>query len=207
MKLIRQYFPHISEEQIYKLKSFHKYSSEWNNKINLISRKDIDFFEERHLLHSLSVAGIFNFTAKTSIIDVGTGGGFPGIPLAIFFPEVEFTLVDSIRKKIIAVDDIINKLNLINCKTLNCRIEQINKKYDFVIARAVTSFPAFFTLTKNLIAKNSKNQFSNGIIYLKGGDFNEEIESFKNIVVFDLDKTYKTDFFSTKKIIYLPFNN
>lgn len=176
---------------------------DWNSKINLISRKDIDGLYERHVLHSLSIAKIVQFVPKTNILDVGTGGGFPGIPLAIMFPEAHFTLNDSIAKKINVVKEISNTLGLQNVDVLNARIEDRKEKYDFIVSRAVTTFPQFYSWVKGKILEKDRNQVSNGILYLKGGEIEDELMNFKNRVkVFELKEFFEEEFFETKKLIY-----
>jgi len=178
---------------------------DWNSKINVISRKDIDNFEIHHLLHSLAIAKVFHFKSKTSVLDVGTGGGFPGIPLAIMFPDASFTLIDSTEKKLNVVADVAAAIGLKNITTLHSRAENIKLKYDFIVSRAVTAFPEFILLTRHCILKENKNHFPNGIIYLKGGEFSEEIKSYKNkIKIYNISDFFEEDFFETKKIIYLP---
>ncbi len=205
MKIIDQYFPEINSLQREQFSMLFDLYKEWNSKINVISRKDIDNFEIHHLLHSLSLAKIFQFKKDTNILDVGTGGGFPGIPLAIMFPEISFTLIDSIEKKIKVVANVASSIGLKNITTLHTRVENIISKYDFIVSRAVTSFPEFVKITKHCILKDNKNNFPNGLIYLKGGDFDEEIKSFKNkISIYNISDFFEEEFFETKKIIYLP---
>lgn len=176
---------------------------EWNEKINLISRKDIDGLYERHILHSLSIAKVIQFVPGTRILDVGTGGGFPGIPLAILFPDAHFTLNDSIAKKIKVVKEISASLGLQNVDTLNSRAEEGKEKYDFIVSRAVTTFPQFYLWVKGKIFQQNKNYIPNGILYLKGGELEEELMNFKNRVkVFELKEFFREEFFETKKIIY-----
>jgi 16S rRNA (guanine527-N7)-methyltransferase len=176
---------------------------DWNEKINLISRKDIDGLYEKHILHSLAIAKVLQFVPGTQVLDVGTGGGFPGIPLAILFPDTHFTLNDSIAKKIKVVNEISVSLGLKNVSTLNSRAEQGNEKYDFIVSRAVTSFPQFYTWVKGKIFTKNKNALPNGILYLKGGELEEELMNFKNRVkVFDIKEFFEEEFFDTKKIIY-----
>ena len=206
MGLIRQYFPELSEEQIQLFEKLEKLYPEWNERINVISRKDISELGTRHILHSLGIAKYIKFTPGTKIIDIGTGGGFPGIPLAIFFPECQFHLVDSIGKKIKVVQTIAEELGLKNVTAQQERSEKIKAKYDFVVSRAVTAFPRFVTLTRHLISDKNKNAITNGILYLKGGDFEEEIQPFKNRVsVMPLTDYFSEDFFETKKLIHLTF--
>jgi 16S rRNA (guanine527-N7)-methyltransferase len=204
MGLIEKYFPELSEEQLLLFRKLEQLYPEWNEKINVISRKDIDELSIRHILHSLAIAKYIKFVPGTKIIDVGTGGGFPGIPLAIYFPECQFHLVDSIGKKIKVVDTIAQELGLTNIKAQQIRSEKIKSTYDFVISRAVTAFPRFVSLTRHLVNKENKNTIANGILYLKGGDFEEEITPFKNrISLTPLTNFFEEDFFETKKLIHL----
>ena len=174
-----------------------------NKKVNVISRNDIQHLYIRHVLHSLSIAKIINFKPKTKILDVGTGGGFPGIPLAILFPKTEFLLIDSIAKKIKAVKSIIKSLELDNVTSKQIRSNELKQKYDFVTGRAITNFPKFLASVNHNIKTQSFNELQNGIIYLKGGDFNDEIKQFKkNITVYQIKDFFDEPFFDTKKIIY-----
>lgn len=205
MKEILQYFPDLTSNQIKQFETLLPLYSDWNQKVNLISRKDIENLYERHVLHSLAIAKFTSFKKNTSVLDVGTGGGFPGIPLAIMFPNVQFHLVDSIGKKIAVVSDVIEKLNLSNATCQQIRCEQLNDTYEFVISRAVTAFPEFVTLTKQLVSKHRFNTIKNGIIYLKGGDLTEEMTPFKNkITTINISDYFENEFFTTKKIIYYP---
>lgn len=205
MDIIQKYFPDLTEEQNRQFILLQSLYEEWNNKINVISRKDIDQLYERHVLHSLAIAKIIRFKNKTSILDVGTGGGFPGIPLAILFPECSFHLVDSIEKKIKVVQEVSLALNLKNITSEQIRAEKIKNQYDFIVSRAVTAFPAFYNWVRTKIKHESKNELKNGILYLKGGDLNEELKDFKSrIKTFEISKFYSESFFETKKIIYLP---
>lgn len=204
MELIKKYFPEIDTGRITLLQEFKNIFIEKNKNINLISRKDIENIEERHILHSLAIAKIIQFKKNTLVADVGTGGGFPGIPLAIMFPDTQFFLIDSIRKKVNAIEEFSSILNLKNVTPIWDRIENNNKKFDFIVSRAVTEFPKFVDLCNNKISKKSYNKLSNGIIYLKGGEINDEILGFKNINTYNLSHFFVEDFFSTKKIIYLP---
>ena len=181
---------------------------DWNEKINVISRNDIDYLYERHILHSLAIAKIIKFQPNSNILDVGTGGGFPGIPLAILFPESHFVLNDSIGKKIKVVQGVADELGLSNVTALNARVESIKEKFDFVISRAVTAFPQFVNMVKKNISPLQHNALPNGIIYLKGGEFNDEIKGFfGNIETFEISSYFNEPFFDTKKVIYLPVNN
>jgi 16S rRNA (guanine527-N7)-methyltransferase len=200
---LKSVFPSITQKQLEQFDKFEKLFIDWNSKINLVSRKDTDHLLVRHILHSLSIAKVFSFDNGTNIIDIGTGGGFPGIPLAIMFPDVKFDLVDSIGKKIMVVEDIADKLNLTNVKAIKSRAENMPAKYDFVISRAVTAFPDFVKITENLFRKpNSKSP--KGIIYLKGGDFSDEIKGFSACKLYNISDIFDDEFFETKKIIFLP---
>ena len=202
---LKTYFPNITQTQLEQFNQLVDLFQEWNAKINLVSRKDTAHLFERHILHSLAIAKHFSFENGTNIIDIGTGGGFPGIPLAIMFPKANFDLVDSIGKKIIAVKDMSEKLGLANVTAIKTRAENLPAKYDFVISRAVTAFPAFAKICSTLFRKN--NIIINScIIYLKGGEFKEEIVGFKGIKVYNINEIFTNEFFETKKIIYLPIN-
>jgi len=206
--LILKYFPNLKEEQIEKFKKLFPLYESWNEQINVISRKDLDSFNERHLLHSLGIAKVIDFVPQTKILDIGTGGGFPGIPLAIFFPEVNFTLVDSIGKKIKVVNEVAKALDLDNVVGIHERAEKIKEKYDFVVSRAVTAMPQFLPWVNGKFLKENKNSLKNGILYLKGGDLSEEMKTVKYpIKYFDLQKSFDEDFFETKKVVYLKMNN
>jgi 16S rRNA (guanine527-N7)-methyltransferase len=204
MKLIQKYFNDLTEEQLIQFKNLESLYKDWNSKINVISRKDIDELYLRHVLHSLSIAKLISFKDGTSILDVGTGGGFPGIPLAILFPNCKFHLVDSIHKKINVVNIVVKELELTNVKTSCCRAESVKYKYDFVISRAVTNMKDFVSWIKYNINKKSLNDLKNGVLYLKGGDLKDELKSFKNVKTFELSKFFNEDFFIQKKIVYLP---
>lgn len=205
MEIINKYFPDLTGEQKAQFESLQQLYKEWNSKINVISRKDIGHLYERHVLHSLAIAKIINFKPGTKILDAGTGGGFPGIPLAILFPDSNFYLVDSIAKKIKVVSEIARAIDLKNIRAEQIRAEKLKSEYDFVISRAVTSLPVFFTWVKRKIKNNSKNDLQNGIIYLKGGDLNDEIKKFKpSVKVFNIDQYFDEPFFETKKIVYIP---
>jgi 16S rRNA (guanine527-N7)-methyltransferase len=205
MDAILDYFSELTPKQIDRFKAINDLYVDWNSKINVISRQDIDELYVRHVLHSLAIAKFIRFTEGTQIVDVGCGGGFPGIPLAIMFPETHFTLVDSIGKKIRVVNEVASALGLKNVTAIQERAEKLPGKYDFVVSRAVTAFPEFVKLTRNLITKKHSNAIPNGIIYLKGGDFTSETEPFKKIVeITDISTYFNDPFFETKKIIYLP---
>jgi len=178
---------------------------EWNQQINVISRKDIEQLVLRHFLHSLAIAKFIRFKKHTKILDIGTGGGFPGIPLAIMFPEVEFFLSDSIAKKIKVVNEVSSAIGLTNVRAEAIRAEKIKEKFDFIISRAVTAFPKFMTFCNGKFRGKEINAISNGVIYLKGGNFSEEIKAYKNAEVYDISQYFDEDFFETKNIIYLPY--
>lgn len=202
---ISKYFPYLTAEQIDKYGKMAPLYQEWNQKINVISRKDIDSLYEKHVLHALAIAKIITFRAGTSILDVGTGGGFPGIPLAILFPASRFTLIDSIGKKIKVVHAVADELDLKNVTATHSRVQEVNEKFDFVISRAVTAFPDFVSLVRRNVSSQPLNSRPNGIIYLKGGDFQEEIRQFKNsIEVTEISDFFDEPYFETKKVIYLP---
>ncbi len=205
MSLIRKYFPDLSEEQYELFEKLGPLYAEWNQKINVISRKDIENLEERHVLHSISLQKLIRFQPGTKVLDVGTGGGFPGIPLAIMFPNTQFHLVDSIRKKILVVQNVVRALGLTNVHAEHKRVQDIKETYDFVVSRAVTAFPKFVGMVQANIATEQRNGLPNGILYLKGGDFKREISKFgDNVAVFKISDYFEEEFFETKKIVYLP---
>jgi 16S rRNA (guanine527-N7)-methyltransferase len=205
MQLILKYFPEISpvqKEQFEKLGVLYKI---WNERINVISRKDIVSLYERHVLHSLAIAKFIKFIPGTMVLDVGTGGGFPGIPLAIIFPHVRFHLIDSIGKKITVVNEVISSTGLQNVETAKIRVEDVVEKYDFIISRAVSAFPDFVKMTERKVSEFSKNSLANGIINLKGGDLSNEIASFSGkVLLVEINQFFTEPFFETKKIVYLP---
>lgn len=203
MEAIKKYFPNITNTQLEKFNQFQDLMKDWNSKINLVSRKDIDNFLINHLLHSLSIAKYIDFKKNSNILDVGTGGGLPGIPLAIAFPDVEFHLIDSIRKKINVVNDIIYKLKLNNVKATWVRAETVDEKFDFIVSRAVTNIPQLYQWTSSKIKKLNKNSKSNGLLLLKGGDLDNELESIKSFVITDLTDFFEEDYFCTKKLIHI----
>lgn len=202
MKLILKYFPNLTDDQIQKFKELEELYKEWNSRINVISRKDIEDLYLKHVLHSLSIAKFISFKKNTSILDVGTGGGFPGIPLAIIFPDCNFLLVDSINKKINVVKEISNTLKLTNVSFNAIRVEKLKTKHDFIVSRAVTRMNKFRNLVKGLISNKNDNEIKNGIIYLKGGDLTEEMMNIKHQKV-NISDYFDEEFFETKKIVYL----
>lgn len=204
MKLILKYFPDLSENQIEQFKKLEELYKDWNLKINVVSRKDIDELYLRHVLHSLAIAKLIEFNSGTKLLDVGTGGGFPGIPLAILFPECSFHLVDSIAKKLKVVDEVVEGLGLTNVKTTHSRVEAINDTYDFIISRAVAAMPTFVHWVKGKIAKKQNHDLKNGILYLKGGDLTEELKTYKTATIYSLSDYYTEEFFETKKLVHLP---
>lgn len=206
MEMLEGYFSGLSERQKEQFERLGNLYREWNEKINVISRKDIDSLYIHHVLHSLAIARVISFQAGARILDVGTGGGFPGIPLAIMFPEASFHLVDSIGKKIKVVEGVAGALGLTNVKAEQCRVENLSGQYDFIVSRAVTAFPDFMALIKGKIRKNSNHTLPNGLLYLKGGDFEEEIKDFRSgITLYNLSDFFREDFYETKKLIYCRF--
>ena len=205
MTEIDKYFPKLTQEQKEKYSKLVQLYKYWNSKVNLISRKDIDNLEINHILHSLSIVKIVSFKDSTSVLDVGTGGGLPGIPLAIFFPKVNFTLIDSIGKKIKVVKSICNELSINNVNAINDRVENHLDGYDFILSRAVTGMDNFHKLVYKNFRYDSSNKIKNGIISLKGGDLDEELKDFKKKNIYDINEYFNYKFFQTKKIIYIPF--
>ncbi|WP_291867763.1 16S rRNA (guanine(527)-N(7))-methyltransferase RsmG [Maribacter sp.] len=202
--IILKYFPDLSEEQKNQFKKLEFLYKDWNQKINVVSRKDIDELYLRHVLHSLGIAKIQTFKDGSHVLDVGTGGGFPGIPMAILFPEVQFTLVDAIGKKIKVVQEVIDGLGITNVKAIHTRVEDLDSQYDFIISRAVAAMPTFVRWIKGRIKKESVHERRNGILYLKGGDLSEELKDYKTAEIYDLTTFFKEDFYETKKVVYLP---
>ena len=208
MEILTKYFPDLTDQQMDQFGRLGSLYEEWNSQINVISRKDIEQLYERHVLHSLAIAKVIQFKPQTTILDVGTGGGFPGIPLAIFFPETSFMLIDSIGKKIKVVNEVALALNLRNVTAEHIRVEDVKQKFDFVVSRAVTAFPGFITMVQNNVASKSNNDLANGILYLKGGDFEEEIKPFrKQIQVYELQSFFQEEFFETKRLIHMALKN
>jgi 16S rRNA (guanine527-N7)-methyltransferase len=205
LEQILKYFKNLENGQIQSFTLLGKIYRDWNEKINIISRKDIDHLYEKHILHSLSISKIIKFNKGTTVLDVGTGGGFPGIPLAIMFSEVKFLLIDSIGKKIKVVQDIIAQLNLKNVEARHIHSNDIKQKFDFIVSRAVTAFPEFVKLVEGKIKKENQNSLPNGILYLKGGDLTEEIKEYKNgITLYPISDFYTEEFFTTKFILFYP---
>ena len=203
-ELIVKYFPDLTARQLQQFNRLPQLYEHWNNQINVISRKDIDQLFERHVLHSLGIAKVISFLPGEKVLDVGTGGGFPGIPLAILFPETQFCLVDSIGKKIKVVNEVATALGLTNVKAFHKRAEEINEKFDFVVSRAVTRLKEFHPWVKGKFNKQSKNTLPNGILYLKGGDLSEEIaESGLTVQQFHLKDFFEEEFFETKQVVYM----
>lgn len=206
--IILKYFPELSEKQQHQFAQLEELYTYWNEQINVISRKDINELYLRHVLHSLAIAKVITFKPKTKILDVGTGGGFPGIPLAILFPDTEFHLVDSIGKKIKVVNEVSKALKLDNVIAEQSRAENLKGSYDFVVSRAVTRLKPFYQWVKNKFNSNSQHQLTNGILYLKGGDLKKELkEAKKKYAIYDLTDFYDEDFFETKKVVYVPLAN
>jgi 16S rRNA (guanine527-N7)-methyltransferase len=205
-KIIQSYFPNLTEKQIEQFDALFELYQIWNAQINVISRKDIDLLYERHILHSLGIAKVINFVPGTQVLDVGTGGGFPGIPLAILFPDTRFLLVDSIGKKIKVVNEVATAIGLLNLKAVHSRAEQINQNFDFVVSRAVTQLKDFYPWVRGKFLKEQKNDLKNGILYLKGGDLTEELAAseLKNIKLFSLTEYFEEEFFETKYVVYFP---
>jgi 16S rRNA (guanine527-N7)-methyltransferase len=204
MELILKYFPDLSETQIEQFAALERLYKEWNAKINVVSRKDIDELYLRHVLHSLGIAKVVEFADDTSILDVGTGGGFPGVPLAIMFPNCQFHLVDSINKKLKVINAVCEAIDLTNIRTTHSRVEAIDETYDFIVSRAVTAMPEFTKWVKGKIAKKQRNELKNGILYLKGGDLTEELKQYTTVKAYLLSDYFEEVFFETKKVIHLP---
>lgn len=204
MTEILKYFPNLSENQQLQFKKLGELYPDWNAKINVISRKDIDELYVKHVLHSLGIAKVMHFNPKATVLDVGTGGGFPGIPLAILYPETRFYLIDVIAKKIKVVNEIVTALGLENVKAEQIRAENIKGEFDFIVSRAVTNMPDFVSWIKDKIKKKSNHELKNGILYLKGGDLSEELKDFPKATEYNLADYFSEDFFETKKVVHLP---
>lgn len=204
MDIIHKYFPDITADQKDKFSQLESLYQLWNSRINVISRKDMEHFYERHVLHSIGIAKVMQFLPGAQVLDVGTGGGFPGIPLAILFPETEFLLVDSIGKKIKVVQEVAKSIDVKNIETRHLRAEEVKQKFDFIISRAVTAFPDFIKWIENKVKKEQMHELENGILYLKGGDLTLELASIRNkYQIFELSKYYSEPFFETKKVVHV----
>lgn len=204
MNNIKKYFPNLTEIQIEQFSKLAELYAFWNEQINVISRKDMDDLYTRHVLHSLGIAKVQPFKPGAKVLDIGTGGGFPGIPLAILFPETQFYLVDSIGKKIKVVNEVIEALQLKNVKAEVKRAEIVKDEFDFIVSRAVTKMEDFVKWTKGKIIKKQNHELKNGILYLKGGDLSEELAGFPNASLFNLTDYFEDDFFETKKVVHIP---
>jgi len=204
MEEIIKYFPNLSENQLLQFKKMEELYHDWNAKINVISRKDIEELYIKHVLHSLGIAKVMEFQPKATVLDVGTGGGFPGIPLAILFPETRFYLIDVIAKKIKVVNEVVIALGLENVKAEQIRAENVKGDFDFIVSRAVTNMPDFVSWINDKIKKQQKHELKNGVLYLKGGDLTEELKDFPKATQYNLSDYFSEDFFETKKVVHLP---
>lgn len=204
MEFILKYFPDLTDVQKNQFQQLEALYQDWNSKINVISRKDIDELYVKHVLHSLAIAKIQKFEPGTYVLDVGTGGGFPGIPLAILFPETRFYLIDVILKKINVVKAVAEALELKNVKAEQMRAENVKGDFDFIVSRAVTNMPDFVSWIKDKIKKQQKHELKNGILYLKGGDLTEELAAFPNAKEYNIADFFEGEFFETKKVVHLP---
>jgi 16S rRNA (guanine527-N7)-methyltransferase len=204
MEKLLTYFTNLNDLQQQQLQQLHSLYADWNQKINVISRKDIDALYERHVLHALGIAKVLSFAPNARILDVGTGGGFPGIPLAILFPKTDFYLVDSIQKKISVVNAVAAAVGLKNVQATHQRAEQVNEKFDFVVSRAVTQMPRFVEWVQNKISSTQQHDLANGILALKGGDLNEELRAYPKAIRYPLADYFQEEFFATKYVVYLP---
>ncbi|MGB3590916.1 MAG: 16S rRNA (guanine(527)-N(7))-methyltransferase RsmG [Nonlabens sp.] len=209
--LIKKYFPHLTAQQESQFQQLEAVYKEWNAQINVISRKDIDELYLRHVLHSLGIVSVVRFreslpntSGGTRVLDVGTGGGFPGIPLAIMFPKTKFHLIDAIGKKIKVVDAVVEALGLENVTTQHGRAEKVKGRFDFIVSRAVTNMPDFVNWVQNKVRRDSYHEIENGILYLKGGDLTDELKPFKDAYTYPLEEVFEEEFFQTKKVVHLP---
>jgi 16S rRNA (guanine527-N7)-methyltransferase len=210
-QIVKEHFPHITDQQVEQFSKLGDLYTEWNSQINVISRKDIDQLYTRHVLHSLGIVSVVRFRESlpnkpggTRVLDVGTGGGFPGIPLAIMFPKTSFHLIDAIGKKIKVVNAVVEALGLKNVTTEHGRAEQVKGKFDFIVSRAVTNMPDFVNWVKHKVRKDSFHTIKNGILYLKGGDLTEELKDFPKAQIYELEDVFEDPFFETKKVVHLP---
>ena len=204
MEIINKYFTNLTDNQRFQFEKLNELYQDWNLKINVVSRKDIDELYLRHVLHSLGIAKVIKFEPGSKVMDVGTGGGFPGIPLAILFPETQFHLVDSIGKKIKVVNEVVAGLGLENVITTHGRVEEVKDTYDFIVSRAVAQMETFVRWVKGRISKQQNHELRNGILYLKGGDLSEELKRYTSATIYDLTDYFQEDFFETKKVVHLP---
>lgn len=204
MEIINKYFTNLTDNQRIQFEKLNELYQDWNLKINVVSRKDIDELYLRHVLHSLGIAKVIKFEPGSKVMDVGTGGGFPGIPLAILFPETQFHLVDSIGKKIKVVNEVVAGLGLENVITTHGRVEEVKDTYDFIVSRAVAQMETFVRWVKGRISKQQNHELRNGILYLKGGDLSEELKRYTSATIYDLTDYFQEDFFETKKVVHLP---
>ncbi|RAJ15439.1 16S rRNA (guanine(527)-N(7))-methyltransferase RsmG [Arenibacter echinorum] len=202
--IIYKYFPDLTDLQKQQFEKLQHLYQDWNIKINVVSRKDIDELYLRHVLHSLAIAKFQKFNPGAEVLDVGTGGGFPGIPLAILFPETHFTLVDAIGKKIKVVQEVVAGLEIENVTAVNSRVEEVKGQFDFIVSRAVAAMPTFTHWVKGKIKKKSEHDRKNGILYLKGGDLEEELKEYRTVEIYNLSEIFEEEFFETKKLVYLP---
>jgi 16S rRNA (guanine527-N7)-methyltransferase len=206
IELIKSYFLNLSEQQIHQFERLKEVYTKWNDQINVISRKDMDEFIERHVLHSLAIAKVIQFSDNSRILDVGTGGGFPGVPLAILFPKCHFTLVDSIGKKIKVVSEVCDEIGITNVKTYHMRAENVENTFDFVVSRAVTAMPVFIKWIQSKFNIQNHNSLNNGVLYLKGGDLEEEMKGIQlPIQYYPISDYFLEEFFETKKVVYIDF--
>lgn len=204
MEEILKQFPDLTDNQMEQFQKLESLYQDWNAKINVISRKDIEELYTKHVLHSLGIAKVMSFQPNAKVLDVGTGGGFPGIPLAILFPETNFYLIDVIAKKIKVVQAVADSLGLKNVKAEQLRAENVKEDFDFIVSRAVTNMPDFYSWVKNKIKKEQKHDLKNGILYLKGGDLTEELKDFPKATLYNLSDFFEDEFFETKKVVHLP---
>lgn len=204
MEEILKQFPDLTDNQMEQFQKLESLYQDWNAKINVISRKDIEELYTKHVLHSLGIAKVMSFQPNAKVLDVGTGGGFPGIPLAILFPEANFYLIDVIAKKIKVVQAVADSLGLTNVKAEQLRAENVKEDFDFIVSRAVTNMPDFYSWVKNKIKKEQKHDLKNGILYLKGGDLTDELKDFPKATLYNLSDFFEDEFFETKKVVHLP---